>query len=83
MAGARPPASNLHALPGQEALMLRDARNDVTFEDLVIALHEAADSPREALAVLDHLLRTQRVSFRRPADAARRLGLGGGPGTPS
>lgn len=58
--------------------MLSDARcDDVTFEDLVIALHEAADSPREALAVLDHLLRTQRVSFKRPADAARRVGLAG------
>jgi hypothetical protein len=58
--------------------MFSDARSqDVTFEDLVIALHEAADSPREALAVLDHLLRTQRVSFKRPADAARRFGLAG------
>ena len=54
--------------------MLDDARaEEVTFEELVLALHDAADSPREALAVLDHLLRTQRVSFKRPVDAARGL----------
>jgi hypothetical protein len=62
--------------------MLSDAR-ELTFEDLVIALHEEAESPREALAVLDHLLRTQRVSFKRPADAARRFGLVGGRGARS
>jgi hypothetical protein len=44
--------------------------SDVTLGELVVALHEVADSPREALAALDHLLRTRRVSFERPAAAA-------------
>ena len=51
-------------------------RIQLTLQDLVLALHEAADSPREVRAALDHLLRTQRVTFRRPAAAARRLGAG-------
>ena len=54
--------------------------DDVTLGDLVIALHEVADSPREALAALDHLLRTQRVRFERPGAAARLCArLGGSP----
>jgi hypothetical protein len=52
------------------------ARDELTLQDLVLAVHEESDSPREALAALDHLLRTQRVSFKRPAAAARRLGGG-------
>jgi hypothetical protein len=47
--------------------------DEVTLEDLVVAVHEEATSPREALVALDHLLRTQRVSFKRPDSAARRL----------
>ena len=48
----------------------------LTLQDLVLALHDAADSPSEVRAALDHLLRTQRVSFRRPAAAMRWLGAG-------
>ena len=57
--------------------MQGDSRlDDLTLQDLVLALHDAADSPREVRAALDHLLRTQRVTFKRPAAAARRLGVG-------
>ena len=53
----------------------------VTLGELVVALHEVTDSPREVLAALDHLLRTRRVSFERPAAAARLCDrLGGEPG---
>lgn len=52
-----------------------------TLGDLVVALHEVTDSPREVLAALDHLLRTRRVSFERPASAAVLCEwLGGEPG---
>ena len=51
-------------------------RVQLTLQDLVLALHDAADSPSEVRAALDHLLRTQRVSFKRPAAAARRLCVG-------
>ena len=54
------------------------APNGLTLQDLVVAVHDEARSPREALAALDHLLRTQRVSFKRPDSAARRLGAGDG-----
>ena len=52
--------------------------DDLTLGDLVVALHDVADSPREVLAALDHLLRTRRVSFERPGAAAllcARLGV--------
>ena len=50
----------------------RATQADVTtFGELVVALREAASSPREAAAALDHLLRTQRVSFERPRAAQR------------
>ena len=57
-------------------MQIDSRRDDLTLQDLVLALHEAADSPREVRAALDHLLRTQRVSFKRPAVAARWLGTG-------
>ena len=47
---------------------------ELTLLDLVLALDDAADSPREVCAALDHLLATRRVSFERPA-AVRQLGL--------
>ena len=50
---------------------------ELTLLDLVLALHEAADSPREARAALAHLLATHQVRFERPARLRR---LAAGPG---
>jgi hypothetical protein len=47
---------------------------ELTLLDLVLALDDAADSPVEVRAALDHLLATRRVSFKRPA-AVRQLGV--------
>jgi len=52
----------------------RGESNELTLLDLVVAVHEAAASRREALAALDDLLSSRRVRFKRPFVAARRFG---------
>src|SRR5574341_1770244 len=71
-------ASKMHSREdgGRHRMQSQARSEELTLLDLVLALDDAADSPREVRAALDHLLATRRVSFKRPA-AMRRLG--GGP----